>query len=131
MTDSFLVVFDASALLAFLHREAVWIIAASYAVCAALRLARFNVETGDDDSHLYFTGLPSPAAARKARYGVTYGRISKWFLKSSAGRSRYYTVEETDESHLGTHPAHMNIITGARNIKKNFDLIEKYYFSMF
>jgi len=48
---------------AYLHREAVWIIAASYAICAALRLARFNVETGDNDSHLYFTGLPSPGAA--------------------------------------------------------------------
>lgn len=48
---------------AFLHREAVWIIAASFAACAALRLARFNVETGDEDEHLYFSGLPSPAAA--------------------------------------------------------------------
>lgn len=48
---------------AYLHREAVWVIAASYAMCAALRLARFNVETGDNDAHLYFTGLPSPAAA--------------------------------------------------------------------
>ena len=34
-----------------------------YAACAALRLARFNVETTDDDEHLYFSGLPSPAAA--------------------------------------------------------------------
>jgi CDP-diacylglycerol---serine O-phosphatidyltransferase len=48
---------------ALLHREAVWIVAASFVVCAALRLARFNVETGDDDQHLYFSGLPSPAAA--------------------------------------------------------------------
>lgn len=48
---------------AYLHREAVWVIAASFAVCAALRLARFNVETGENDSHLYFQGLPSPAAA--------------------------------------------------------------------
>lgn len=47
-----------------LHREAVWIIAASYAACAALRLARFTIETSDDpDDHLYFSGLPSPAAA--------------------------------------------------------------------
>lgn len=45
------------------HREAVWIIAASYAACAALRLARFNVETGEDDDHMHFSGLPSPAAA--------------------------------------------------------------------
>ena len=48
---------------AYLHREAVWIIAASFAACAALRLARFNVETGDEDEHLFFSGLPSPAAA--------------------------------------------------------------------
>ena len=48
---------------AFLHREAVWVIAASFAACAALRLARFNVETRDDDDHTHFKGLPSPAAA--------------------------------------------------------------------
>lgn len=47
----------------YLHSEAVWVIAACYAACAALRLARFNVETGDEDEHLHFTGLPSPAAA--------------------------------------------------------------------
>jgi CDP-diacylglycerol---serine O-phosphatidyltransferase len=45
------------------HNRAVWIIAAAFAACAALRLARFNVETNDDDDHLYFSGLPSPAAA--------------------------------------------------------------------
>ncbi len=48
---------------ASLHKEAVWVIAASYVACAALRLARFNVETSDDDDHLHFSGLPSPAAA--------------------------------------------------------------------
>jgi len=47
----------------YLHDQAVWIIAAAFAACAALRLARFNVETSDDDDHLYFSGLPSPAAA--------------------------------------------------------------------
>lgn len=47
----------------FVHRETVWIIAAAYAACAALRLARFNVETGEEDDHLHFSGLPSPAAA--------------------------------------------------------------------
>ncbi len=45
------------------HHEAVWVIAASYVACAALRLARFNVETSDEDEHLHFSGLPSPAAA--------------------------------------------------------------------
>jgi CDP-diacylglycerol---serine O-phosphatidyltransferase len=43
--------------------QAIWIIAAAYAACTALRLARFNVETTDDDEHLHFSGLPSPAAA--------------------------------------------------------------------
>jgi len=40
-----------------------WVIAALFVVCTLLRLARFNVETDDDDSHEYFSGLPSPAAA--------------------------------------------------------------------
>jgi CDP-diacylglycerol---serine O-phosphatidyltransferase len=48
---------------AYGHREAVWIIAAGFASCAVLRLARFNVETSDDDDHMHFSGLPSPAAA--------------------------------------------------------------------
>ncbi|MBL9079020.1 MAG: CDP-diacylglycerol--serine O-phosphatidyltransferase [Planctomycetes bacterium] len=38
--------------------------AAVYVLCAALRLARFNVETGaDEEDHREFKGLPSPAAA--------------------------------------------------------------------
>ena len=44
---------------AFVHKQAVWVIAASFAACAALRLARFNVETSDEDDHLHFSGLPS------------------------------------------------------------------------
>lgn len=40
-----------------------WTIAVLYALCALLRLARFNVETDEDDSHDEFSGLPSPAAA--------------------------------------------------------------------
>jgi CDP-diacylglycerol--serine O-phosphatidyltransferase len=48
---------------AIAHRHAIWIIAAAYAMCAAVRLARFNVETSDEDEHLHFSGLPSPAAA--------------------------------------------------------------------
>jgi CDP-diacylglycerol--serine O-phosphatidyltransferase len=47
----------------YVHNQAIWVIAAAFAACAALRLARFNVETSDEDDHLYFSGLPSPAAA--------------------------------------------------------------------
>ncbi|NML45555.1 CDP-diacylglycerol--serine O-phosphatidyltransferase [Ramlibacter sp. G-1-2-2] len=39
-----------------------WIAAFVYCSCAALRLARFNVNTGSVDKR-YFQGLPSPAAA--------------------------------------------------------------------
>jgi CDP-diacylglycerol--serine O-phosphatidyltransferase len=49
--------------LAYSYPEAIWVIAALLPVCAALRLARFNVETPEDDDHSKFSGLPSPAAA--------------------------------------------------------------------
>jgi CDP-diacylglycerol--serine O-phosphatidyltransferase len=45
------------------HRDAIWCIAAVFACCAALRLARFNVESDSDDDHTMFAGLPTPAAA--------------------------------------------------------------------
>jgi len=40
-----------------------WAIAVLFMVCAVLRLARFNVESDEEDSHEFFSGLPSPAAA--------------------------------------------------------------------
>jgi len=47
----------------FLER-AVYFIAIIFAMCAVIRLARFNVENKEDgDSHPGFAGLPSPAAA--------------------------------------------------------------------
>ena len=46
-----------------LHPRLLWMIAALYVLCTVLRLARFNVETDEDDSHAFFSGLPSPAAA--------------------------------------------------------------------
>ena len=39
-----------------------WMAAFTYAACAAMRLARFNVRAGTVDKR-YFQGLPSPAAA--------------------------------------------------------------------
>lgn len=40
-----------------------WTIGALYVVCTIMRLARFNVETEEEDTHDEFSGLPSPAAA--------------------------------------------------------------------
>lgn len=45
------------------HRRLLWMIGVLFVICAILRLARFNVETEEDDSHEFFSGLPSPAAA--------------------------------------------------------------------
>jgi len=62
----------------YLHREAVWVIAASFAACAALRLARFNVETTDEDDHLHFSGLPTPAgAAAIAGFAIMFYTLRK------------------------------------------------------
>jgi CDP-diacylglycerol--serine O-phosphatidyltransferase len=40
-----------------------WAVSGLYACCAILRLARYNVETDEQDDHTSFRGLPSPAAA--------------------------------------------------------------------
>lgn len=42
----------------------IWLAAAVYLACAAIRLARFNVENEEDETaHMSFVGLPTPAAA--------------------------------------------------------------------
>ncbi len=47
----------------FLQRF-IWLAAGGYISCAAIRLARFNVENAEDESaHMSFIGLPTPAAA--------------------------------------------------------------------
>ena len=44
--------------------RAEWVMAAIFVCCAALRLARFNVENEEDESaHMGFRGLPTPGAA--------------------------------------------------------------------
>ncbi len=47
----------------FLERF-IWLTAAAYVSCAAIRLARFNVENEEGETaHMSFIGLPTPAAA--------------------------------------------------------------------
>ena len=49
---------------ALLFGRLVYLTAIVYAMCAIIRLARFNVENKEDESaHLSFAGLPSPPAA--------------------------------------------------------------------
>jgi CDP-diacylglycerol--serine O-phosphatidyltransferase len=76
----------------FLQRF-VWLAAASYISCAAIRLARFNVENEEDESaHMSFIGLPTPAAA-----GVVVSIVifhQETLLGLSAGGSRAYAIFE-------------------------------------
>ncbi len=55
--------FDNPAFDVFIYRF-LWLSAIIYFSCAAIRLARFNVENEEDESsHSSFSGLPTPAAA--------------------------------------------------------------------
>jgi CDP-diacylglycerol--serine O-phosphatidyltransferase len=53
---------DAHPSMPMLAARLLWAIAVLFVVCAILRLARFNVETDEVDTHEFFSGLPSPAA---------------------------------------------------------------------
>jgi CDP-diacylglycerol--serine O-phosphatidyltransferase len=64
-----------------LHK-AVFGAAAVYASCAALRLARYNVEDASAEAHGGFTGLPSPGAA-----GAMIGLV---ILYEAFGPQRYH-----------------------------------------
>lgn len=58
-----LIKFTAESAPPMLVARLLWVIAVLFVVCAILRLARFNVETDEEDTHEFFSGLPSPAAA--------------------------------------------------------------------
>jgi CDP-diacylglycerol--serine O-phosphatidyltransferase len=70
----------------------IWLASAVYLCCAAVRLARFNVENTDDEtSHMSFSGLPSPAAASVVAsmvilYQHLTGDSAKSTLLFTAGR---------------------------------------------
>ena len=56
-----------------------WAIAVFYVICAILRLARFNVETDEEDTHEFFSGLPSPAAAGTVvSFMIAYPELQDW-----------------------------------------------------
>ena len=46
-----------------LPQRFLWAVGVLFTLCVLMRLARFNVETDEEDSHETFEGLPSPAAA--------------------------------------------------------------------
>jgi CDP-diacylglycerol--serine O-phosphatidyltransferase len=71
----------------------IWLAAAIYVACAAIRLARFNVENEEDGSnHMNFIGLPTPAAAGVLASLVLFYQnvMPKWGVETSL-----YAVTET------------------------------------
>ncbi len=69
---------DAHPAMPMMAARLLWAIAVLFVVCAILRLARFNVETDEEDTHEYFSGLPSPAAAGTvASFMIAYPEIQE------------------------------------------------------
>jgi len=69
---------DAHPAMPMLAARLLWAIAVLFVVCAILRLARFNVETDEEDTHEFFSGLPSPAAAGTvASFMIAYPEIQE------------------------------------------------------
>ncbi len=69
--------------------RAMWVCAAAYCICGAVRLARFNVEHQREDfSHRSFRGLPIPGAAAVVaslvmlheHIGAAFGDVLLWAL---------------------------------------------------
>ena len=60
------------------YKQFGWVAAFLFVVCGALRLARFNVQTGSMDPR-YFNGLPIPAAAMMVATSIAfYFEIGEW-----------------------------------------------------
>jgi CDP-diacylglycerol---serine O-phosphatidyltransferase len=60
------------------HPRLLWAIAVLFVLAAILRLARFNVETDEEDTHEFFSGLPSPAAAGTvASFMIAYPELEE------------------------------------------------------
>ena len=68
-----------------------WMVAFVFAACAALRLARFNVQIDTADKR-YFTGLPSPAAAAVVAGMVWFGTENGFDGSAVAGIAALITA---------------------------------------
>ncbi len=68
-----------------------WMVAFVFAACAALRLARFNVQIETADKR-YFTGLPSPAAAAVVAGMVWFGTENGYDGQAVAGAAALLTA---------------------------------------
>ncbi len=71
----------------------IWLTAVIYIACAAIRLARFNVENEEDETeHMSFVGLPVPGAAGVLASLVVFYQD---MLPTVGPESAIYTIGET------------------------------------
>ena len=92
---------DAHPAMPMFFARLLWAIAVLFVVCAILRLARFNVETDDEDTHEYFSGLPSPAAAGTvASFMIAYPEILERAHDLGEDTSQWYRVTHLVASYL-------------------------------
>ena len=84
-----------------LPQRFLWSVGVLFTLCVLIRLARFNVETGEEDSHETFEGLPSPAAAGT----IAAFAIGMPHLKSIADDTNMPTTIQwiADRTLVGSH----------------------------
>ena len=92
---------DAHPSMPMLAARLLWAIAVLFVVCAILRLARFNVETDEVDTHEFFSGLPSPAAGGTvASFMIAYPEIQDLAGPLSSDASTIERVMHVAASYL-------------------------------
>ncbi|TWU47282.1 CDP-alcohol phosphatidyltransferase [Rubripirellula tenax] len=80
----------------YLPLKLTWAIGTLFALCVLIRLARFNVETGDDDTHEGFEGLPSPAAAGTlAAFAIAMPELAGYAVKGVYHDNIQWIAEKT------------------------------------
>ncbi len=77
-----------------------WTVGVLFTLCVLLRLARFNVETKEDDAHDSFFGLPSPAAAGAlASFAIAVPRLASFQSEAYNPRIQYLATLGLQASH--------------------------------
>ena len=78
-----------------------WTIGVLFALCVLIRLARFNVETEEEDPHEGFDGLPSPAAAGTiAAFAIAMPDLASFQTATNYPEwVRWWAAESLDAAH--------------------------------
>jgi CDP-diacylglycerol--serine O-phosphatidyltransferase len=105
---------------AVVHPALAWCVSALFIICAASRLARFNVTTQQDEaSHAYFQGLATPGAAgvvaslvllSNVVYDVMPLAYYKWAMLAMGAILAILMVSHIRYIHMGVHFLKKNLV---------------------